>query len=151
MELFLTTELHVHAMELTDDAKYQALKNTTVLNVDDSDFNQFIIQKILEGAGVNIITANNGAIAVTMLKEGLTPDVILMDLQMPVMNGTEASWIIKKEINAHIPIIINSGYVDGVERWKLKRIGVVDFLEKPYTRDDILSKIVSKLPHHDQH
>jgi CheY-like chemotaxis protein len=64
-----------------------------------------------------------------------------MDLQMPVMNGLEATEIIRNQIDPLIPIIINSGNVEPVDKWRLERLGIQDFLEKPYTIKDILAKL----------
>jgi CheY-like chemotaxis protein len=82
--------------------------------------------------------------AVKLLNEGLTPDSILMDLQMPVMNGIEASEEIRK-IKPSIPIIINSGLVSTEEKIKLSQIGIYDYLEKPYTQQDILAKLLKNM------
>jgi CheY-like chemotaxis protein len=91
------------------------------------------------------VAAKNGAAAVDKLMEGLKPDAILMDLQMPVMNGLEASKLIREKIDSQIPIIINSGNVEALERWKLKRMGISDFLEKPYTVEDIFAKLAKNI------
>jgi CheY-like chemotaxis protein len=124
---------------------YPELQDKVVLSVDDNDMNHLVITKLLEKAGIKTIIAKNGAAAVSKLMEGLKPDAILMDLQMPVMNGLEASSIIKEKIGSHIPIIINSGNVDALERWKLKRMGINDFLEKPYSIDDIFNKLMKNM------
>ena len=126
-------------------SEFEALHHKLILNVDDNEMNILVISKILERFQSTTVVARNGAEAVQVLKEGLRPDAILMDLQMPVMNGLEATQIIKKEIDPDIPIIINSGDVDGVQRWKLSRLGVKDFLEKPYTLSDIFSKLVKNM------
>jgi CheY-like chemotaxis protein len=112
-----------------------------VLNVDDDEMNQLVISKIMENAGMKTITVLNGAEAIQKLNEGLKPDFILMDLEMPVMNGLQAAECIKREIDSQIPIIINSGAVSDVQKWKLKRLGITDFLEKPYSMKDIFSKL----------
>jgi CheY-like chemotaxis protein len=115
-----------------------------VLNVDDNDLNQLVIAKILEKAGFKTVSAYNGAMAIQLLNEGLTPDSILMDLQMPVMNGIDASAEIRK-LNPAIPIIINSGLVTTEEKIRLSEIGIYDYLEKPYTQKDIIAKLLKNL------
>jgi CheY-like chemotaxis protein len=124
---------------------YGELHDKVVLNVDDNEMNQLVIAKILERLGLKTIAAVNGAEAVSKLSEGLRPDAILMDLQMPVMNGIQATEIIRRRIDAEVPIIINSGDVDDFERWKLKRLGIKDFLEKPYSLKDIFSKLAKNM------
>jgi CheY-like chemotaxis protein len=120
---------------------YPELHDKVILNVDDNEMNLLVISKLLEKAGIKTIAAKNGAAAIDKLKAGLKPDAILMDLQMPVMNGIEASEIIRKKIDSNIPIIINSGNVDDIERWKLRKMGIQEFLEKPYSLNDIFTKL----------
>ncbi|MCW3080204.1 response regulator [Segetibacter sp.] len=120
---------------------FPELFEKVVLNVDDNEMNQLVISKIMENAGMKTITVLNGAEAIQKLNEGLKPDFILMDLEMPVMNGLQAAECIKREIDSQIPIIINSGAVSDVQKWKLKRLGITDFLEKPYSMKDIFSKL----------
>lgn len=127
------------------DGEYDLLYGKLILNVDDNEMNILVISKILERFQSKIVVARNGAEAVHVLQQGLKPDAILMDLQMPIMNGLQATEIIRKQIDADIPIIINSGDVDGVQRWKLNRLGVSDFLEKPYTLHDIFSKLSNNI------
>jgi two-component system sensor histidine kinase/response regulator len=103
--------------------EFPELTDKLVLNVDDNEMNQLVISQIMKNVGINIICVNNGAEAVEKLEGGLKPDFILMDLQMPVLNGVQTAEIIKKKINKEIPIIINTGYVtprkDGdLEGWE---------------------------------
>lgn len=112
-----------------------------VLNVDDNEMNQLVISKVLETAGLKIISVNNGAEAVKKLEEGLLPDFIILDLEMPVMNGLKTVEYLRKKMNNQIPVIINSGLVPTYDRYKLKSLGVNDFLEKPYSLNDIFTKL----------
>ncbi len=123
------------------------LKDKVVLSVDDNELNQMVISKILQRLGLNFVSAFNGADAVKQLSNGLKPDAILMDLQMPVMNGIEATEIIRKDLQSDIPIIINSGNVESFEKWRLNRLGILDFLEKPYSINDIANKLVKTILH----
>jgi CheY-like chemotaxis protein len=131
-------------MQASSRQNFPQLQQKVILNVDDNDLNQLVISKILEKAGFKTVSAFNGAMAVKLLNEGLTPDSILMDLQMPVMNGIEASEEIRK-IKPSIPIIINSGLVSTEEKIKLSQIGIYDYLEKPYTQQDILAKLLKNM------
>lgn len=120
---------------------YPQLKDKIVLNVDDNEMNNLVLSKIMENAGIKTIHATNGAEAIKKLHAGLKPDAILMDLEMPVMNGVQASEFIRNNIDANIPIIINSGSVSAYQRFKLSRLNIRDFLEKPYSISDIYSKL----------
>lgn len=120
---------------------YSQLQDKVVLNVDDNQMNHLVLSKIMQNAGIKIIHAENGAEAIKRLHAGLKPDVILMDLEMPVVNGVQASEYIRNKIDAHIPIIINSGSVSAYQRFKLNRLNIFDFLEKPYSMKDVFSKL----------
>lgn len=120
---------------------YPQLQGKVVLNVDDNEMNRLVLSKIMQNAGIKTINAENGAEAIKKLVAGLKPDVILMDLEMPVMNGVQTSEYIRGKIDAQIPIIINSGSVSAYQRFKLNRLNIYDFLEKPYSMHDIFSKI----------
>jgi CheY-like chemotaxis protein len=135
-----STEFEI--MQLRDFKKaYPELVEKLVLSVDDNEMNQMVIVKIMEKAGMKTVVAQNGAEAISKLKGGLKPDFILMDLEMPVMNGVQSSEWIKKNISDPIPIIINSGAISDSQKWKLKRLGIMDFLEKPYSLQDIFGKL----------
>jgi CheY-like chemotaxis protein len=120
---------------------YKELNEKVILNVDDDSMNQLVMEKILEGAGVKTICVKNGAAAVRKLMEGFRPDAILMDLQMPVMGGVEASQKIRLWIDANVPIIINSGDITESDKETLNSLGIHDFLEKPYNQVDILETL----------
>ena len=121
------------------------LQNKLVLNVDDNEMNQLVISKILQKLGCNIKSAMNGADAIKQLSDGLKPDAILMDLSMPEMGGIEATEIIKNKIDRNLPIIINSGNVEDFQKWRLRKLGIKDFLEKPYSISDISRKLASSI------
>lgn len=120
---------------------YPQLQDKVILNVDDNEMNNFVLSKIMENAGIKTIHAENGAEAVRKLSEGLKPHAILMDLEMPVMNGVQASEFIRNKIDKQIPIIINSGAVSAYQKFKLKGLGIYDFLEKPYNIEDVYTKL----------
>ena len=121
------------------------LEEKIILNVDDNEMNQLVISKIMEKAGMRTIAASNGAEAIKKLYDGLRPDIILMDLDMPVLNGLQTSECIKRKIDLNIPIVINSGAVSEMQKWKLKRLGITEFLEKPYSLQDIFEKFSRQL------
>jgi len=126
--------------------EYPELSGKVVLSVDDNEMNQLVIQKIMENVGIKTVAVQNGAEAIKMLTDGFRPDFILMDLEMPVMNGVQCSETIKNNIETQIPIIINSGAVSEYQKWKLRRIGINDFLEKPYSMHDIFDKLSKNVP-----
>ena len=120
---------------------FPELLSKLVLNVDDNEMNQLVLSQILRNAGIKVESALNGEEAIDILKSGLKPDFILLDLEMPKMNGIDTAYFIKKNIDAKIPIIINTGYAAAHEKWRLNRLGINEYLEKPYKMIDIFSKL----------
>ena len=128
--------------DLAETAK--ALKGVRILLVEDNAFNALVAQEELEDAieGVELTLAENGAIAVEKARHG-DFDIILMDVQMPVMNGYEATEKIRAldHGKARIPIIAMTANVlkDEVER--CFEAGMDDFVGKPFEVEDLLFKM----------
>jgi PAS domain S-box-containing protein len=109
-----------------------ALKGIRVLLVEDNDFNQQVAMEILQGAGMDVAIAANGQEAVGMARAG-SYDVVLMDLQMPVMDGYQASVLIRKEARlADLPIIAMSADVLEGVRERVVAAGMTDYVTKPF-------------------
>ena len=120
------------------------LKGIRVLLVEDNQFNAVVAQEELEDAieGVKVELAENGAIAVEKLRSG-DYDVILMDVQMPKMNGYEATQAIRTLTNtkANIPIIAMTANVLKEEVDLCFQAGMNDFIGKPFDTPELLQKI----------
>ncbi len=117
----------------------------TILLVDDSRTVIAAFTKVLSQAGFKIISANNGLEGVSAAKSQL-PDLILMDVVMPGLNGFQATRQIRKnESTSHIPIIIVSGEQQATEQFWGKRIGANAFLTKPVDRAQFFSIIFEAL------
>jgi twitching motility two-component system response regulator PilH len=121
----------------------QASKDATVLIVDDSRTIVRALQLILERDGYLTYTAADGAQAIAVTKRQ-RPDVILMDVVMPIMNGFEATRaLINDPETAAIPVIMMSGTEQVSDRvWGL-RLGAKGFLAKPISKEDLLGKVGS--------
>ncbi len=115
-------------------AERRAVRNRgkRVLVVDDNDVNQFVATEQLLEAGFHVDVANNGAEAVTKVKEG-NYAAVLMDCQMPVMDGYTATRTIREwEGNLrHVPIIALTAHAMAGERDKVLAAGMDDYLAKP--------------------
>ncbi|MDC0933496.1 ATP-binding protein, partial [Arcobacteraceae bacterium] len=109
-----------------DDLKQ--LSDSNILLVEDNVINQEIILGLLEESGINIDIANNGLEATHMFNDNY--DLILMDIQMPIMDGLEATQIIRKS-NSIIPIIALSANVMKSDIVKTKKAGINDHIKKP--------------------
>lgn len=134
-----------------DDHKQQVvatMKNVRVLLVEDNEFNQMVAVDTLERAieGAKVTVAGNGKIAIDMLLNN-TFDIVLMDIQMPEMDGHEATKNIRsnsdEKINS-IPIIAMTASVIKAEVDKCFESGMNEFVGKPFSVGELLEKM-SKL------
>lgn len=129
------TELEI--LELDND-----IKNLKVLVVEDMALNQLLMKTVLDDFGFERDIAENGKIAIEKL-ENNTYDIILMDLQMPEMNGFDATEYIRNTMKLTIPIIALTADVTTVDLEKCKAVGMNDYLAKPIDERLLYSKIVS--------
>ncbi|MEJ2143282.1 MAG: response regulator [Gammaproteobacteria bacterium] len=118
---------------------------SSILVVDDSSTVVFALKKLLEHDGYDVLTAANGEQAI-MMAEKHQPNIILMDVLMPGMNGFQATRRIRKmhQLNA-TPIIIISASEQKTEEFWLRRLGANDFLPKPITRGQLFPTIEKHL------
>ncbi len=108
--------------------------------------NQFVAIGILEQAGASVKVAGNGAEALALLGQGADYDVILMDVQMPVMDGLSATRIIRSELALTIPVIAMSAGVLATERAGCIEAGMNAFIAKPLEVDEMLNVVARYLP-----
>lgn len=121
---------------------YSEIKNVSVLVVEDIALNQLLMKTILDDFGFISDMAENGKIAIEKLKKQKY-DVVLMDLQMPEMNGFEATQYIRNTLNSTVPIIALTADVTTVDVEKCKMAGMNDYLAKPVDEQLLYSKIVT--------
>ena len=117
-------------------------KNIKVLVVEDMPLNQLLMKTLLDDFGFERDIADNGKIAIEKLQTD-SYDIILMDLQMPVMNGFEATEYIRNTMYSKIPIIALTADVTTVDLAKCKSVGMNDYIAKPVDERILYSKIVS--------
>ncbi len=123
------------------------IKNLRVLVVEDITLNQLLMKTLLDDFGFQRDIAENGKVAVEMLKEN-NYHIILMDLQMPVMNGFEATEYIRNVMKSNIPIIALTADVTTVDLAKCKLVGMNDYIAKPVDEKLLYSKIASLVRNH---
>ncbi|MBG6188554.1 ATP-binding protein [Flavobacterium sp. CAN_S2] len=133
------TELENEIVELDSE-----VKNIKVLVVEDIPLNQLLMKTLLDDFGFQYDMAENGKIAIEKLKNN-DYDIILMDLQMPVMNGFEATEYIRNTMISKIPIIALTADVTTVDLAKCKAVGMNDYLAKPVDERLLYSKIITIL------
>jgi PAS domain S-box-containing protein len=117
------------------------IKNIKVLVVEDMALNQLLMKTLLDDFGFERDIATNGKIAIEKL-ETKSYDIILMDLQMPEMNGFEATEYIRNKMNSKIPIIALTADVTTVDLAKCKAAGMNDYIAKPVDERVLYNKIV---------
>ena len=106
------------------------IRDIKVLVVEDIALNQLLMKTLLDDYGFECDIAANGRIAIKKLATN-TYDIILMDLQMPEMNGFEATNYIRKTLNSQIPILALTADVTTVDLAKCKSVGMNDYIAKP--------------------
>jgi PAS domain S-box-containing protein len=117
------------------------IKPLKVLVVEDVKLNQLLLQTILDDFKFEYDIADNGQIAVEKLETN-SYDIILMDLQMPIMNGFEATKHIRNTLNLQTPIIALTADVTTVDLGKCKALGMNDYITKPLDEKLLHSKIL---------
>ena len=118
------------------------IKNIKVLVVEDMALNQLLMKTLLDDFGFERDIADNGKIAIEKL-QNKSYDIILMDLQMPEMNGFEATEYIRNTLNSKIPIIALTADVTTVDVAKCKAVGMNDYISKPVDERLLYSKIIA--------
>lgn len=119
--------------------KIPNLKNIQILLVEDNEINQQVAKELLELSHCSVIVANNGQEAVDIFESNSQIDLILMDVQMPVMNGLDATKIIReKEMDkARVPIIAMTGAAMDANRALGFESGMDAFIAKPFTLEGL--------------
>ena len=113
-----------------------------ILLVEDNEMNQQVASEILEQAGLVVQIANNGEEAVTMVSE-TSFDTVLMDIQMPVMDGYQATTEIRKEQRFDdLPIIAMTAHAMTGDREKSLQAGMNDHINKPIDPDQLFSALL---------
>lgn len=139
-------DIDVEYDDLSEDVKSIALTEVIkVLVVEDNKINMLLTKTLLKKflTNVVIIEAENGQVGIDKFVE-MRPDIILLDVQMPVLNGYEAAVEIRK-LDVKIPIIaLTAGTVKG-ERDKCIEVGMNDYISKPIIKEDFENMLVKWL------
>ncbi len=128
-------------VEIKPEDEDTEIIDISVLVVEDIPLNQLLMKTILDDFGFERDVAANGKIAIEYLKEK-TYDVVLMDLQMPEMNGFEATDYIRNTMKSNIPIIALTADVTTVDLAKCKFVGMNDYIAKPIDERVLYHKII---------
>jgi two-component system sensor histidine kinase/response regulator len=123
------------------DEDLAKIRGARVLLAEDNEINQQVAQEMLERAGLVVHIANNGQEAVKRVKAE-TYDAVLMDIQMPVMGGFEATWEIRKDGRSKdLPIIAMTAHAMAGDREKSLEAGMSDHVTKPIDPDELFAAL----------
>ena len=121
---------------------------TTILVVDDSRTVVHALRTMLRQAGYTTIEAGDAETGITLAREH-RPNLILLDVVLPGMNGFQATRVLNKDpLTANIPIIVMSGNQQATERFWVLKIGASDFMIKPFERGALFEKIEQHVLRH---
>lgn len=114
----------------------------TILIAEDEVLNVLYLKRILKNSEYNLLFAQNGEEAVKLIHEHPEINLVLMDIKMPVMDGLEATRLIRLT-NDTLPIIAVTAYAANDDRHACMAAGCSDYISKPFTADD-LKELIKK-------
>lgn len=114
------------------------LRKPLVLIAEDEDSNFLYFEYVMKLIECDYLRANDGAEAVEICKKNSDITLILMDIQMPVMNGLEATWLIH-EFRPDLPVVAVTAYAQTGDEYRCRAAGCNDYLSKPVKKDKLLS------------
>nr|WP_315393842.1 CHASE domain-containing protein [uncultured Duganella sp.] len=118
-----------------------------ILLVEDNPINQLVARSMLDHAGARVDSVDNGRAALELLRtDAHRYDVVLMDVQMPEMDGFEATGLIRGQLRLALPILAMTAGVMASEREKCIASGMDDFIAKPIDVEEMLRAIRRNLP-----
>jgi len=126
--------------EMEFDMSHYFWKNKTILIAEDDDINFMFLEEMLHLTNIKIIRARNGKEAVDLVKIISEISLVLMDIQMPVMDGYESTRIIKT-IKPELPVIAQTAYAFASEKILSINAGCIDYITKPINLKVLLQKI----------
>jgi two-component system, sensor histidine kinase and response regulator len=132
---------------LPDNGRAERLAGCHFLLVEDNLLNQAVARGLLEGAGATLDVVGDGQQAVEALRADASRyDIVLMDMQMPVMDGFTATAIVRDELKLPLPVIAMTAGVLASERDRCVAAGISDFIAKPVVVEEMMAVIERHLP-----
>jgi len=131
----------VGALPVFEDVDDVEGGNETILFVEDEEALKSVMEQILESKGYKVLGAHDGQEAVEIFrKKNKETDVVVMDLELPLLNGLDALMQMHK-LNKKPKLLVASGYFDPGVKSKLQKLGVKIFVQKPYSPATLLRRI----------
>ena len=117
-----------------------------ILLIEDNETNRHLATFLLEKIGCEVSHAHDGAKGLA-LAESIRPALIILDIQMPEMDGYEVAARLRAQpVTAGIPVLVVTSYAQSGDRQRALALGVADYLEKPFEPDDFINRVVRLLP-----
>ena len=138
--IFETANESAETYQLSYSHSNNLLKNIRILLVEDNEHNQVLASTYLKKNQASVDIAENGEVAIEKVKHQ-NYDVILMDLQMPKMDGYTATQIMRRELQVTIPIIACSAHSLVGEKNKCLEVGMNEYISKPYSEKSLVETI----------
>ncbi len=123
------------------EEEVQELSKLSILVVEDSKVNIKYIRALFENHGITASYAENGKIAVEIMSKQKV-DLVLMDIEMPEMNGYDTTAYIRQTMNSTVPIVAMTAHTMAGEREKCIQMGMNAYLSKPILEDILLKKMI---------
>ncbi len=123
----------------------QCLAGRRFLVAEDNEVNQQLMDHVLRKGGATVQLAGNGDEAIAWLRQGQHYDLVIMDLQMPVMDGYAATRYIRQELRSSIPIIAMTATALVDEQLRCLEVGMNDYMTKPFEFAELYKRITSLL------
>jgi PAS domain S-box-containing protein len=145
MPFFISVQQIESDLEVNEPiADYSALEGKNILVAEDNEMNRLVIETTLAEYKLKLHFATNGKEAINMLNEK-PMDLILMDIQMPIMDGIEATLYIRKELKNQLPIVALTANVLKGDTKRYLKAGMNDTVPKPFEEEQIVNVLLKWL------
>lgn len=142
----LKSEINIEQSKIDKKVDYE-FTGGNILIVDDISYNRLLLKEMMTNAGFTAYLAENGSEALIIAAQ-IIPDLIIMDIRMPIMDGIEATKLLKlNKLTAHIPVIALTASVSVTERDTAIQSGFDGFLMKPIESYQLFNEMIKFLPY----
>ncbi|MEI7788109.1 MAG: response regulator, partial [Chlorobiaceae bacterium] len=138
----------VHTQPSVSGTQHSALRTQhsehCILIVEDDEVSTLLLKRNLKGENITMLCAENGLEAVEVVQQHPEINLVLMDLKMPIMNGFEATKLIKHQ-RPELPVIAQSAFTSKEDKEKAKEAGCDNFITKPISKSELLDMMAKLL------